>query len=817
MRPTLALLLVLAATSFTLAQPTDDPDAIRQATRDYIEELKLHNQSGIGTSLDDVSSDLAVLDGFRPTDTVPMGAMPRLAGGGYILVAPGCYELDAATFCLHAGAYRPGGGDGYALAPLNGMGAPIAEAVLRGWLDHPELPQTRIQGLLWAIDERIPYGELGPSLTEAADALLAPAEIESWRGLGRGERPRAPDMADPDVLAQADAELAAVMDAPPPLGLEVRAAELERRIGEGAMDDPQELQALMAEMMEIQAEINARLEAQYEAMREYQETVLPMFQANQIVYEEMARRMAPEGDPAPPEGSREIPLCRWSLDPAGYFVRFVPIASYERCLVSVSVPPASSLERDASGRVAGVTAGQWRMRIQYGDAGAIEAVRVTDPSGGIDEMPAVRRVAWPEAQPDAVRELDDRLASLAPRGASSHPRSDALALATLVTALASAMDWSPADDPRDEETVMPRVLGVTYLALQDAILRCLRPTGESTGTASKHGSWIVAAQGGGGDRLEWFDPNDNRVIIDVNGQRVHVVDLTSKVAQPGNTGRQRLGIAPRGHDDSDGKDAMDRAERAMSALSVAFDIVNAVADPAGFLLDKVGLGTGLVGQMLEEYLATVMDVAKQISQALGGDPPRDDYDSLDLPRAPDLPPVQGEDVPAERVAAIQELVTACTQVFSHARAAQVCLDRMGGAARADDDDWVHRQALALVHHKRETGLAMLRTASALDHLADMIEADGGDGPKITQAVVEACRAALGDERSRVHERVAELLGLSADGLEVSRMRRLEGLDRFQKSTPPPRRLRDTADALRSLGGIWADLPKVAANMPSPEA
>ena len=85
--------------------------------------MKDYERSGVDTRLADAVAEMPFLDIYNPGTYAPLGEMPRLPFRGYYLISPGRYELDGAVFCLHAGAYAPGGGDGYALAPLKGIGA----------------------------------------------------------------------------------------------------------------------------------------------------------------------------------------------------------------------------------------------------------------------------------------------------------------------------------------------------------------------------------------------------------------------------------------------------------------------------------------------------------------------------------------------------------------------------------------------------------------------------------------------------------------------------------------------------------------------
>ncbi|HOB15101.1 MAG TPA: hypothetical protein PKN09_12730 [Novosphingobium sp.] len=72
----------------------------------------LSGPAPISTSIKDAIWGDASTDGYTP----PVGALdlttlPRTAQGGFVL-APGYYKMHAQSYCLHAGTYGPGGGDG---------------------------------------------------------------------------------------------------------------------------------------------------------------------------------------------------------------------------------------------------------------------------------------------------------------------------------------------------------------------------------------------------------------------------------------------------------------------------------------------------------------------------------------------------------------------------------------------------------------------------------------------------------------------------------------------------------------------------------
>src|SRR6056297_2526890 len=68
----------------------------------------LKEDPAISTSFEDAVYGAPVLDGFDPFMTAPMSQLPNTGDGAYIVALPGAYELEAKSFCLHAGNYGPG-------------------------------------------------------------------------------------------------------------------------------------------------------------------------------------------------------------------------------------------------------------------------------------------------------------------------------------------------------------------------------------------------------------------------------------------------------------------------------------------------------------------------------------------------------------------------------------------------------------------------------------------------------------------------------------------------------------------------------------
>ncbi len=102
---------------------------------------------------------------------------------GYVL-KPGYYELKLKSFCLKAGTYAPSKGDGYLYAPLKGPKEEIVDKLVKNWANHPEIKQSDVQALLWAIIAKANFKNLGPELQLVASKLLTPKDLLALSKMG---------------------------------------------------------------------------------------------------------------------------------------------------------------------------------------------------------------------------------------------------------------------------------------------------------------------------------------------------------------------------------------------------------------------------------------------------------------------------------------------------------------------------------------------------------------------------------------------------------------------------------------------------------
>jgi len=221
-------------------------------------------------------------DGVRLPPVRPLASLRSSPQSPFVLKA-GYYGMQVQSYCLHAGTYGPGQGDGYLYAPPLGPARDTVMAIVRNSVLHPQIEQHDVQTLLWAILARTRPQDLSPRLQAVAAQLLTPQQLAV---LGRGAaldflRGRAYEA----MLDQASPQLRTVLQA------------------EG------QLRTLLASADSSFGEI---------------ERVAVL------------TGMAPMG-----EGSQQVPSGRWSRHPDGYWVRYLP-SGYSSTRLELWIPEGNA-------------------------------------------------------------------------------------------------------------------------------------------------------------------------------------------------------------------------------------------------------------------------------------------------------------------------------------------------------------------------------------------------------------------------------------------------------------------------------------------
>lgn len=190
----------------------------------------------------------------------------RSPNQGVFTLRAGHYGMHVQSYCLQAGTYGPGGGEGYLYAPVLGPAREVVIAIVQNSATFPAVEQRDIQALLWAILARTRPTALSPQLQSVAARLLSPTLLSAWARLFATDIVR--DSAYQQLLARATPQVRAVLEA------EDRLRSLFT--GRASFGDLERAAILLG--------------------------------------------VAPMG-----EGSIDVPAGRWSRHPDGYWVRYLPM------------------------------------------------------------------------------------------------------------------------------------------------------------------------------------------------------------------------------------------------------------------------------------------------------------------------------------------------------------------------------------------------------------------------------------------------------------------------------------------------------------
>ncbi len=245
------------------------------------------------TSLDEaMNSSVPSLDGFQPSGFTPLDEMP-LAPGGTFYLAPGAYTFEAETYCLQPGTMGAQRGDGYLYAELTGPKADLIRNILNRASDHPLVPQTEIQKLLWGILARARVDKMPTAIKATAAIMLTPRELLELSSFG----------------------VPAVSDA-------------------------------------IRQQVLKNVPASTRQLLEAEDDIRRLMNAAEPRFEDLERVAVLAGAPAP--GGEVIPEGRWSYHPNGYFIRYYAINRYSKTRIEIYYPASFQIERDGRGRITSV-------------------------------------------------------------------------------------------------------------------------------------------------------------------------------------------------------------------------------------------------------------------------------------------------------------------------------------------------------------------------------------------------------------------------------------------------------------------------------
>ncbi len=778
-----------AVAQFRLPRPRvpDAGDILRDQLDLKIPDLRriLDEPPALSSSFDDAVTGVPFLDDLDPAITAPMCQLPFTGDGAFIVALPGMYELQARSYCLHAGTYGPGSGEGYLYAPLKGKLADVIQSVLDNSMAHPEIAQDQVQSLIWAIEAHARVSEMPRELREVADVLLTRDQIHRLNGGALGMIP-------------------------------------EELFDQAFVDVPDELRMVL----EAQARLRERLQQEV-----YDFDVL----------EDIAVLV---GDPDD-EGGLVVPRGRWSWTPEGFFVRYFP-HSYPDTTVQLYAPEPFSVVTDAAGRITEIV-NRYGGTIQalYAEAGptpvagdvtahTLASLRLVSPTGEAIELtcspddlvltglpgggggPGGDVGALYQAAAETMQQVRD-LTEHVP-GASSDP--ERLAALADLAQFTDAFERVAAD-AGDDAPRLRNWLNMARMACASELTVLLgsEPVGETVAAARTTPM--------DGLRLALLPPATTWLAPVGNPGGLRPFRPSRGGAMPASRGRQRLGLSggsrslpdfrprprPRDEDEDDGsgpsggdgKSAYNNAKKAIDWFQKGKQAVDLATDPAGAVSGMAGFG--IPDYLFGKILDFNFDAWGRASKALGSDPPRDDFTEMAVPQPIDLPAVQTDGaLSAEHAAALNALAEAVADNLAIVRAAQICEDRMAGALAAGDEDWAMRQAAALIDYKHQAGAGMMTISRCLDDMMEAVRAAGVPDLFVTPAAAQAYQERLRNEGWTAEElQAAELLGISDDELEQMRAERLAA-NPTELAGSMMQYWDELADSLWWLGRSWATLP-----------
>ena len=234
----------------------------------------------------------------------------------------------------------------------------------------------------------------------------------------------------------------------------------------------------------------------------------------------------------------------------------------------------------------------------------------------------------------------------------------------------------------------------------------------------------------------------------------------------------------------------------------------------GMIRGGIGKYVGFSGprEMFRFLLDWLYDTYIRATQALGGDPPRLDYEVVAKVESLTFTPLEpADDLPAARAGAFNDLMKASLDLTARLRAAVLSLDRYAGASIANDMTWASLQASALMEYKRQAGTAMVALSDRIQALLDELHAEGLTDSVVEVQDVEAYQQRLGAEGFNEQElAAARALGLTDEEIEGSRQARIA-------VEPAPGSLMEglaaLGEALRDLGANL--MPSGTRSLPAP--
>lgn len=250
------------------------------------------------------------------------------------------------------------------------------------------------------------------------------------------------------------------------------------------------------------------------------------------------------------------------------------------------------------------------------------------------------------------------------------------------------------------------------------------------------------------------------------------------------------------------------AKRDSQNVKNACDAFSTLSSSPQMILDGLGYAGGLLPSLLANaMLSRILDMWDQALNALVLDPPRQDYRVIAQVEPYYFAPVQPSgQVTDAWLDETNAMITAHLNLLSRLRAAELSIDRYGGACLAGEQTWADQQYTATMEYYKQAGQAMLVSADRIDDFVQALRDAGVVGIHVARDDYAAFQTRLGSQGWLQEELdAAAALNISAGDLESIRQRLLaadpEELSRQSVMTA----LTDVAGRLRDLAPSLIDL------------
>jgi hypothetical protein len=168
-------------------------------------------------------------------------------------------------------------------------------------------------------------------------------------------------------------------------------------------------------------------------------------------------------------------------------------------------------------------------------------------------------------------------------------------------------------------------------------------------------------------------------------------------------------------------------------------------------------------------IAWDLNTAEKISNALNGDPPRQDFRIIDTPHVLSLPPVQpGDGLSTARADALNAVNDALAQANAYGTAAALALDRSDGASQAQDLDWASIQTGVMLEYNQLMGTELITASQKIVDLINVAASEGVTSVMISPSDVISMQQGLASGFSPQQIADAHTVGLTDADIESIR-------------------------------------------------